>query len=83
MNKTYTVKDLSERYIVGVQTVLGWIRNGDLQAINVGRRLGKKKPRWRITEEALKNFELLRSAQTVPLRKPRRRKDPNVIEFYK
>ncbi len=64
MSKTYTVKDIVARYTVTERTVLVWIRSGDLKAINVGRSLTKKKPRWRITEKALDDFELLRASQT-------------------
>jgi hypothetical protein len=71
------------RYRVSEHTVLGWIRSGELRAINVGRALGKKKPRWRITPETLEAFELLRMP-TPPLPQIRRRKRPaDVIEIYK
>ena len=79
----FTVQDLCERYGVTVHTVLGWIRSGELKAVNVGRRLGAKKPRWRITQAALDAFEAIRTT-TPPLPRVRRRKrDAAVIEFYK
>jgi excisionase family DNA binding protein len=80
---TYGVKDLCERYGVGEHTVLAWIRNGELKAINVGRAPGKQKPRWRITEDALKAFEQLRTPTPPPPKKRRRRQPAGVIEFYK
>ncbi len=80
---THTVADVAERYGVCEHTVLGWIARGELRAINVGRRPGGKKPRWRITQEALAEFELGRTA-TPPLRRAERRKrSAEVIEFYK
>jgi len=79
---TYSVKDIQERYGVGEHTVLGWIRLGDLRAVNVSRQLGRR-PNWRVTEEALQDFELLRSPTTVPKRTRRRRRPTDVIEFYK
>ena len=60
----YTVKDICARYCVGINTVLGWISRGELRAINVGRSPTKKKARWRITQEALDEFELERT--TIP-----------------
>jgi excisionase family DNA binding protein len=57
----YTVQDICERYGVTVTTVLAWIDGGELSAINVGRRPGARKPRWRITQEALDAFEQLRT----------------------
>ena len=79
---THSVRDLCERYGVGEHTVLGWIRSGELRAVNVGRRLGAKKPRWRITPEALAAFELLRTP-TAPPPRTRRKKQAGVIEFYR
>jgi hypothetical protein len=79
----YTVHDIQRRYSVTVHTVLGWIRSGDLRAINVGRRPGAKKPRWRITEAALEAFELARTPSPPPPRARRRKRAVDVIEFYK
>lgn len=79
---TYTVRDLSERYGVGPHTVLGWIRNGLLPAINVARA-GSSEPRWRITQEALDSFERLRT-QSKPVI-PQRRSRPaqsDIIQRY-
>jgi hypothetical protein len=79
----YTVQDIRRRYAVTVHTVLGWIRSGELPAVNVGRRPGAKKPRWRITQQALEAFELRRAATHTPRQTPARRKQsPDVIEFY-
>ena len=54
---TYTVRDVCDRFGVHEQSVLQWIRSGELVAVNVGREPGKQKPRWRITAEALADFE--------------------------
>ena len=79
---TLSVKDLCERYGVTEHTVLGWIRDGELRAINVGRKVGSKKPRWRITAEALEAFELRRTVSPPPPRARRRKPQGQVIEFY-
>lgn len=83
VERALTVRDLTERYGVGEHTVLGWIRSGELRAINCGRRQGTKKPRWRITAEALSAFELIRTPSPPPPRTRRRKQQANVIEFYK
>jgi excisionase family DNA binding protein len=84
VGSTLSVRDLCERYGVSEHTVLGWIRSGELRAVNVGRRPGTKKPRWRITAEALQAFELARTPTPSPSRAQRRKKRPaGVIEFYK
>jgi excisionase family DNA binding protein len=77
-----TVKDVAERYGVSVQTVLGWIRSGELAAINVGRRANAKKPRWRISEAALEAFEAKRTPVTVPLRRRSQKPRTDIIKFY-
>ncbi|HZZ77892.1 MAG TPA: helix-turn-helix domain-containing protein [Gemmataceae bacterium] len=78
----YTVQDICSRYNVTVHTVLGWIRRGELRAINVGRRLGAKKPRWRVTQEALDAWEELRTPAPAMPRARRRKRQGDVIEFY-
>lgn len=77
---TYTVRDLTERYGVGEHTVLGWIKRGELRAIDVSRNRGGK-PRWRISAESLAAFELARTVSPPPQR-TRPKKQPSVIEFY-
>ena len=79
---TYGIKDVTKRYGVGEHTVLGWIRNGELRAVNVGRTPGARKPRWRITEEALTAFELLRTPTPPPPRTRRRKQCATALEFY-
>lgn len=64
-----TPPQLARRYGVHPLKVLGWIRNGELRAINVAaNRSGR--PRWRITPAAIEDFEAGRAA--VPLPPPRR-----------
>ena len=78
----YTVKDICVRYSVTVHTVLGWIRSGELRALNVGRVPGAKKPRWRITQEALDAFESARTPTPPAPKAQRRKRQGDVIEFY-
>ena len=81
---TYSVHDMCERFGVGEHTVLGWIRSGELKAVNVGRRPGLKKPRWRITPEALAAFEQLRTPTATPPVTRRRKKSADTeVVFYK
>ena len=82
MSSTLSVHDLTERYGVSEGTVLQWIRSGELRAVNVSRRPGSKKPRWRITAEALATFELARTPAPAPPRMRRRKRPAEVIEFY-
>lgn len=80
---TFTIRQTAARYGVGQHTVLSWIASGDLLAINVGRSIGGKKPRWRITMEAISAFEQLRSARPIePTPRRRRSHAASVVEFY-
>lgn len=80
---TYSVRDLSERYDVTMRTVVAWIRSGNLRAVNVARKSGTTKPRWRVTQEALIAFEEARTPTPAPFRTSRRRRPTDVIEFYR
>ena len=80
--RTLSVKDLQKRYAVGEHTVLGWIRNGELRAVDVSRKLGSGRARWRVTAEALQAFELLRTPVPPPPRGRRRKQPAGIVEFY-
>ncbi len=80
---TFTVKALCERYSVTEGTVLTWIRSGELKAINVGKRFGAKKPRWRVTQEAISAFELRRATSPPVPRAPRRKRSQEIMDYIK
>jgi excisionase family DNA binding protein len=82
MSSTFSVRDLCQRYAVSEHTVLAWIARRELRAVNVGRRPGAKKPRWRITQQALEQFELARTPTPPPPRARRKKRPADVIEFY-
>ncbi len=75
-----TVADIAARYRVGEDKVRGWIRRGELAAINTGTVLCGR-PRYVVTPEALAKFEARRSAAPPP--KPRRpqRTPPGYINY--
>jgi excisionase family DNA binding protein len=77
----FTVRYVQRRYGVSEHTVLAWIRSGELRAVNVGRRPGAKKPRWRISQAALESFEARRTP-TPPAPRKRRQRPADVVEFY-
>jgi excisionase family DNA binding protein len=82
MSSTLTVRDLCERYGVTEGTILTWINSGELRAVNVGRHPGAKKPRWRITQEAMEAFVALRTPTPPALRTRRGKRPAGVFEFY-
>ena len=85
-NRALTVADLCKRYSVTPNTVLAWIRSGSLRAVNVARSASKRRPTWRITAEALAEFENARTPKppTTATRKPCRKlpERPGFIKFY-
>ena len=78
-----TVRDVAEAIALSDESVLALIRAKQLRAVNVG--LGAVKPRWRVAEADLQSFLDSRAASPTPkpTRQRRRRRDPEVIEFFK
>jgi len=83
MGSTFSVREICERYGVSDNAVILWMRNGELWAINVGRRQGAKKPRWRISQESITAFKQSRTPTPPPPRGRRKKRPVDVIEFYK
>lgn len=68
-----TPPEIATRFGCKPETVIAWIRNGELAALNLARR-GSMRPRYRVSPEALGTFERARSVvpKAAPVRKPRR-----------
>ncbi len=80
---TYSPADLAERYKCKPEKVIAWIRAGELAVVNVGN--GTRKPRWRVTAEALADFERRRASPAPAAAKAtrrRRRAPAGIIEFF-
>lgn len=92
-----SVSQLAARWGVDPHNVLSWIRSGRLRAFDVAasraglsrkareRRNGKiSRPRWRISLEAIAEFEAKQSSRPAPYRPPRvarPRNQTEVIQF--
>jgi hypothetical protein len=76
-----STRQVAERYGVTIDQVQRWIASGDLVAIVANRKLGMKKPRYRISLAALEAFEALRSAAPAP-KKRRRKVATKDVAFY-
>jgi transposase len=73
---------LAKRWGIDSSKIIGWIRSGELRAVNLATRTTGR-PRWAIDEADIELFEARRSA-TPPLKTARRqrRKNTSVIEFF-
>lgn len=58
-----TPPQLAKQLGVQAEKVLGWIRSGELRAVNVAERASRR-PRWRISAEAME--EIFRRREAVP-----------------
>jgi hypothetical protein len=81
MTAHHPISAVAEALAVDERRVRGWIKSGELQAIDVGPARGKHR-RWRISQEALDLFLACRSSTppAAPIRR-RRRADPQVLHF--
>lgn len=69
-----TPPEVAKMLRVSAEKVLGWIRQGELKAVNVSLRT---RPRYRISRKSLDDFLRLREVQPPPPRsRERRRKRP-------
>lgn len=72
--RALTPPKLAARLGVNPDKIWHWIATGELRAINVALS-AQGRPRWRITEEAVAEFESLRSSQPK-IRRTRRKRAP-------
>jgi excisionase family DNA binding protein len=79
--KWYSPPQVAEQLGVNPEKVIGWIRSGELRAINVAARLGSR-PRFRIGEADLLAFVQQRSAVPTTPTPKRRKKLANVEKFF-
>jgi len=77
-----TPPEVARRWGVSPDKVIGWIRSGELRAIDVSAHPGIGRPRYRIDVLDLAAFESQRQVVVSPKRTRRRRRDPSVIEFF-
>jgi len=80
-NRTFTCPEVAKYLRISPEKCIGFIRSGELKAFNVGK--GKTKPRYRISQQAIDDFEASRLVITQPkTTRRKRRRDPSIIEFF-
>ena len=76
-----TPPEVAKRYGVSAETVLDWIRSGELRAINVARKSATR-PRYRVDISDLDEFERGRQVAVTTRRRNRRKSQPAVHEYF-
>jgi len=78
-----TPAQLAKRWGVDRDKILGWIRSGELSAIDTVAKQGGR-PRYRVAVEAVLAFEQRRSVQPPPRRSRQKKssKQDGIIQFY-
>ena len=79
---TLTPPELAKRWRVKAERVIVWIKSGELRAFDVSSRPGVGKPRYRIPQDAIIEFENRRSAAQVKTTRRRRQQPVDVIEYF-
>ncbi len=79
----YTPPEIAKLWGGSPDKVVGWIRSGELRAIDASSKRGKR-PRYLVDLTDLEDFERSRQVIADPKPTPRRRKQTDgVIEFFK
>ena len=80
---TYTPKTLAERWSSSDEHVLGLIHSGQLRAFSISPP-NSKRPRFRIPEDSVAEFEQQRSNRPQPVAQTARRKrgQRQRVKFY-
>jgi hypothetical protein len=76
----FSVADLCRRWKIGENKIHGFLRRGELVAVNVASCLSGR-PQWRITPESVELFERRRTSAPPP-RPQRRRRKPDEIDYF-
>jgi hypothetical protein len=81
--KFFTPPQLAEEFGVDADKILGWIRSGQLVAVDMVATQGGR-PRYRISAEEAQAFQKRRSSAPPPKSPPRTKppKDDDTIKFY-
>jgi excisionase family DNA binding protein len=82
--KTLSPGEIAKLLQVSDGTVGSWISNGELAAFVASRSASSRRPRYRVSEEALSEFMARRSVvpPAAPVRRRRKNADDQIIKFY-
>ena len=78
----WTVPELAHRWRVSCDKVRGWLARGELVGINIAADPLGRRPRWRIRESDVVEFEARRGVARADHRGRRRRQPAEIIQFF-
>ncbi len=73
---------IAKRLGISAEKVVRWIRAGELRGIDVSEQPGVGRPRFRVDPLDLAAFLEQRAATPAPRANRRRRRDPEVTEYF-
>lgn len=84
MSPLLTVAEVADRFGCRGEHVLNLIHSGQLAAVDVGLRANRRRPTWRISQDAVIDLERRRASGLPQVAaRPHRRSPPtNVREFF-
>ncbi len=82
LDKCVTPPKLAVRWGVKAEKIIAFIRTGELRAFDISQSPGLGKPRYRISPDAVIEFENRRSTKPHPQLKRKNRAPSDVIEFF-
>ena len=79
-----TPPKLAELWGVSPDKIIGFIRSGELRAIDISSNRGSVRPRYLIDKKDIESFELARAVVPPAPRTKRRRlrRDPAIKEYF-
>jgi len=80
--QTVTPPELARTWRVKPERVIAWIKSGELRAFDVSTQPGVGRPRYRIPQDAIIEFENRRSAAQVKTTRRKRTQPVGVIEYF-
>lgn len=82
LHQKLTPPQLAEQWGVSPDKIIGWIRSGELRAIDISTKRGSPRPRYLVDRRDIEAFELARAVIPPAPRQRRRRRDPAVKEYF-
>ena len=81
-DRASTPPQLGKRWGIKPERVIAMIRSGELRGFDISKTPGVGRPRYRVTPDAIIEFEQKRSGAVTRRATRRRKTQDNVIQFF-